>query len=96
MTDIKTWNETLTKFISLYPDDPADGSPYFTGTENFGLDPRYKRLAAISKCPLIYSIQSLTRDFQPETCFSRVSVDSKCNRLVQKQSKDLVAAGKKR
>ncbi|KIY67263.1 alpha/beta-hydrolase [Cylindrobasidium torrendii FP15055 ss-10] len=61
MTDIKTWNETLTKFISLYPDDPADGSPYYTGMDNFGLDPRYKRLAAMSGDMLF---QGLRRHWQ--------------------------------
>ncbi|KIY74426.1 alpha/beta-hydrolase [Cylindrobasidium torrendii FP15055 ss-10] len=61
MTDVKDWNETLAKFISLYPDDPAMGSPYGSGDDAFGLDPRFKRLAAMTGDMLF---QSLRRHWQ--------------------------------
>ncbi|TFY78808.1 hypothetical protein EWM64_g5204 [Hericium alpestre] len=32
--------------LAQYSDDPADGCPYFTGNDTFGLDPEYKRTAA--------------------------------------------------
>lgn len=32
---------------SVYPNDPAQGSPYNTGNETFGLGPRYKQVASI-------------------------------------------------
>ncbi|KAH9895077.1 esterase 1 [Cubamyces lactineus] len=37
----------VSEILSLYPDDPALGSPYGTGNATFGLSPEYKRLAAI-------------------------------------------------
>lgn len=37
----------VSEILSLYPDDPALGSPYGTGNATFGLSTEYKRLAAI-------------------------------------------------
>ncbi|KAI9069321.1 esterase 1 [Trametes sanguinea] len=34
--------------LGLYPDDPAQGSPYGTGSNTFGLGSEYKRAAAIA------------------------------------------------
>ncbi|KIY67119.1 alpha/beta-hydrolase [Cylindrobasidium torrendii FP15055 ss-10] len=61
MTDEAYFKETLTKFMSLYSQDPAEGSPYFTGEETFGFDPRFKRLAAMTGDMLF---QSLRREWQ--------------------------------
>ncbi|KAI0759364.1 Alpha/Beta hydrolase protein [Trametes elegans] len=36
------------KLLQLYPNDPAEGSPYGTGSETFGLGSQYKRAAAIA------------------------------------------------
>jgi len=57
---IQTWNgsrigttglaDNAAKLLQLYPDDPAVGSPYNTGSETFGI-PGFKRIAAIRKCP---------------------------------------------
>ena len=33
--------------LVLYPNDPAQGSPFGTGNETFGLSSEYKRLAAM-------------------------------------------------
>ena len=56
---IQTWNgssigvpglaDNAAKLLQLYPDDPAAGSPYNTGTETFGI-PGFKRTASIRKC----------------------------------------------
>uniref|UniRef100_A0A0W0EUN4 Carboxylic ester hydrolase n=1 Tax=Moniliophthora roreri TaxID=221103 RepID=A0A0W0EUN4_MONRR len=35
------------KLVQLYPDVPALGSPFGTGNETFGLDPGFKRFAAL-------------------------------------------------
>ncbi|KAF5310301.1 hypothetical protein D9611_012082 [Ephemerocybe angulata] len=40
-------NNTVDKLLELYPDDPALGSPYGTGTELFGLPSSYKRHASL-------------------------------------------------
>lgn len=37
------------KLLQLYPDDPALGSPFNTGTERFSLPSGFKRAAAISE-----------------------------------------------
>ena len=37
----------LKHLISLYPDSPAFGSPFDTGNNTFGIDPGFKRAAAI-------------------------------------------------
>ncbi|KAF8890731.1 Alpha/Beta hydrolase protein [Infundibulicybe gibba] len=37
----------VTEILALYPNDPSVGSPFGTGTNTFGLDPEYKRCAAI-------------------------------------------------
>ena len=33
--------------LALYPDDPAQGSPFGTGNETFGLSSQFKRAAAV-------------------------------------------------
>ncbi|TFK31314.1 esterase 1 [Crucibulum laeve] len=38
---------TADQLLELYPNVPALGSPYNTGNETFGLDPEYKRTAAL-------------------------------------------------
>ncbi|KAF5310384.1 hypothetical protein D9611_012083 [Ephemerocybe angulata] len=40
-------NNTADRLLELYPDDPAVGSPYGTGTELFGLPSSYKRYASL-------------------------------------------------
>ncbi|KAJ7230205.1 esterase 1 [Mycena pura] len=40
-------DEIVDKLIALYPDDPAFGSPFGTGDKTFGLNPQWKRYAAI-------------------------------------------------
>ena len=37
----------MQKILTLYPDDPALGSPFGTGNETFGAGAAYKRAAAI-------------------------------------------------
>ena len=37
----------MQKILTLYPDDPALGSPFGTGNETFGLSSEYKRAAAM-------------------------------------------------
>lgn len=39
------------KILELYPDIPADGSPFNTGNDTFGLNSQYKRFAAIREFP---------------------------------------------
>ncbi|KAF5334584.1 hypothetical protein D9758_018132 [Tetrapyrgos nigripes] len=38
----------LNKTLALYPNIPSKGSPFDTGNETFGLDPQYKRTAAVA------------------------------------------------
>ncbi|KAI0824007.1 esterase 1 [Trametes gibbosa] len=38
----------ISGLLQLYPDDPAQGSPYGTGSNTFGLGSQYKRAAAIA------------------------------------------------
>jgi acetylcholinesterase len=40
-------NLFLNLVVSYYPDDPADGSPYNTGNQTFGLSPFFKKAASI-------------------------------------------------
>ncbi|KAK0438131.1 extracellular triacylglycerol lipase precursor [Armillaria borealis] len=35
--------DVMDELMNLYPDDPAEGSPYNTGNETFGLSPGFKR-----------------------------------------------------
>lgn len=37
----------ITPILSLYPEDPTIGSPYFTDSNLFGLTPSYKRAASL-------------------------------------------------
>ncbi|KAK0467071.1 extracellular triacylglycerol lipase precursor [Desarmillaria tabescens] len=39
--------DVMNELMALYPDDPADGSPYNTGNETFGLSLGNKRMSAI-------------------------------------------------
>jgi len=41
---------TIDQLLTVYPDDPALGSPFNTGNELFGLPSSYKRQAAYSEC----------------------------------------------
>jgi carboxylesterase type B len=41
-------SESIDELLTLYPDDPALGSPYNTGNETFGLDGSWKRATSIS------------------------------------------------
>ena len=43
-------NDTASQLLALYPNDPAIGAPFGTGTQTFGLAAGYKRLAALSEC----------------------------------------------
>ncbi|KAL1946074.1 hypothetical protein VTO73DRAFT_15201 [Trametes versicolor] len=43
--------------IQLYPDDPAQGSPYGTGSNTFGLGSEYKRAASIAGDIWFHSIR---------------------------------------
>ena len=38
---------TVKRLMALYPENPAEGSPFGTGNETFGLSSQYKRAAAI-------------------------------------------------
>ncbi|KAF8890726.1 triacylglycerol lipase 3 [Infundibulicybe gibba] len=38
----------VNEILALYPNDPSIGSPFGTGTNTFGLNPQYKRAAAIN------------------------------------------------
>ncbi|KAH8810283.1 extracellular triacylglycerol lipase precursor [Flagelloscypha sp. PMI_526] len=42
-----TMNDTVNQIVSMYPDDPAQGSPFGTGNQTFGLAKEYKKAAAI-------------------------------------------------
>ena len=37
----------MQKILTLYPDDPALGSPFGTGNETFGLSSQFKRASAL-------------------------------------------------
>ncbi|KAJ7807735.1 triacylglycerol lipase 3 [Mycena leptocephala] len=41
-------SESIDELLTLYPDDPALGSPYNTGNETFGLDGSWKRATSIT------------------------------------------------
>ncbi|KAJ7367208.1 extracellular triacylglycerol lipase precursor [Mycena albidolilacea] len=41
-------SDQIDKLLTLYPDDPALGSPYNTGNETFGLDSGWKRAASLA------------------------------------------------
>ncbi|TFY71592.1 hypothetical protein EVG20_g1429 [Dentipellis fragilis] len=60
---------TINNLIALYPDDPAQGSPFFTGNETFGLSPVYKRAAALGDDQNIDSVQMAT-DEDSEFCYA--------------------------
>lgn len=34
------------RLLELFPDDPAQGSPYSTGNETFGMNQSYRRMSA--------------------------------------------------
>ena len=40
--------QSVDKLLQLYPDDPAVGSPFNTGSQTFGLPSNFKRAAALS------------------------------------------------
>lgn len=37
----------IDEILQLYPNDPALGAPFGTGNETFGLNPEFKRVAAV-------------------------------------------------
>ncbi|KAI0373780.1 esterase 1 [Pilatotrama ljubarskyi] len=43
-----TLRSAISKLLAVYPDDPAQGSPFDTGRDTFGLGSQYKRAAAIA------------------------------------------------
>lgn len=45
--------------MALYPADPSLGSPFNTGNETFGLDPGFKRAAAIRELSLVYDVSRI-------------------------------------
>lgn len=47
LVDPDVFQATVDELLSLYPDDPAVGSPFNTGATTFGLPSNYKREAAI-------------------------------------------------
>ena len=49
LIDSEVFSSSISKVVSLYPEDPAAGSPYGTGNETFGLHPGYKRIASLGK-----------------------------------------------
>lgn len=49
MTTQQELDNTIDHILTLYPEDPAVGSPYGTGNELFGLPASYKRHSSISK-----------------------------------------------
>ena len=48
LVDPAILQQTADKLLQLYPDDPAVGSPFNTGTQTFGLPAGFKREAALS------------------------------------------------
>ncbi|KAI0737108.1 extracellular triacylglycerol lipase precursor [Daedaleopsis nitida] len=46
-TPSQSFENDLTQLLTLYPDNPALGSPYGTGNNTFGVSSQYKRAAAI-------------------------------------------------
>ncbi|KAG5635942.1 hypothetical protein H0H81_009591 [Sphagnurus paluster] len=44
---VQTLAKTADELLRLYPNDPAQGSPFNTGSETFGLSPVYKQTAAL-------------------------------------------------
>jgi len=44
----------LKQILKLYPNDPPLGSPFGTGNDTFGLDPEYKRYAAVGEHLYMY------------------------------------------
>ncbi|KAL1727187.1 Alpha/Beta hydrolase protein [Schizophyllum commune] len=47
LIDAEVFSSSISKVVSLYPEDPFVGSPYGTGNETFGLHPGYKRIASL-------------------------------------------------
>ncbi|KAK0188686.1 extracellular triacylglycerol lipase precursor [Armillaria mellea] len=50
----------MDELMDLYPDVPAEGSPYNTGNETFGLSPGFKRISAIRMNLLLTRLWSQT------------------------------------
>ena len=42
-----SFTQAAGSLIGLYPNDPSAGSPFGTGDNTFGLNPQFKRMAAI-------------------------------------------------
>ncbi|KAL0580035.1 hypothetical protein V5O48_001969 [Marasmius crinis-equi] len=47
------------RLLQLYPDDPALGSPFNTGTETFGLSSQFKRANALTGDLMFHSVRRL-------------------------------------
>ncbi|KAL1723644.1 Alpha/Beta hydrolase protein [Schizophyllum commune] len=47
LIDAEVFSSSISKVVSLYPEDPFVGSPYSTGNETFGLHPGYKQIASL-------------------------------------------------
>ncbi|KAL1702609.1 Alpha/Beta hydrolase protein [Schizophyllum commune] len=47
LIDAEVFSSSISKVVSLYPEDPSVGSPYGSGNETFGLHPGYKRIASL-------------------------------------------------
>ncbi len=45
--DATAQNDLIDKVLTLYPDDPAQGSPFGTGNNTFGRSAAWKRVSAI-------------------------------------------------
>ncbi|KAF5328117.1 hypothetical protein D9758_018389 [Tetrapyrgos nigripes] len=48
LVSTQSFDDAVKQLVALYPEDPALGSPFNTGSETFGLTPGYKRAAALN------------------------------------------------
>ncbi|KAF5335023.1 hypothetical protein D9758_016192 [Tetrapyrgos nigripes] len=48
LVSTQSFDGAVKQIVALYPEDPALGSPFNTGSETFGLVPGYKRAAALN------------------------------------------------
>lgn len=69
LTDIPTLQAAAAKLLTLYPEDPALGSPYNTGSNTFGLSPVFKQASSLLGDVIF---QSLRRFWQQTTSNSGV------------------------
>ena len=49
LIDAEVFSTSISKVVSLYPEDPSVGSPYGSGNETLDLHPGYKRISSLGQ-----------------------------------------------